>query len=512
MAYGSYSYGSPTYGGAIAFAPLTPGVTKIRPKVLLRYGRINEPVRVPIYDLLVDSESTYLTVDANIGSTSLTVRNISSFGTRQILLIGSPGQEGSEIIHTDSALPPSGFTIPLNSPTTQPHGANTPVYIINFDEIEYSVAQTLDGPKSILGILPIKADNLETNWDEPFINTGFYFARWRNSINYITINQYSPYSDGVPMISYTKYMARSIIQGALNEIGKDTSDILTDEYAFQQINLCQEEVLSEQKRWSFMEKFGSIIGQAIVSGWKVEAPEDLPEDQTNKFVYNFKLGIQPAMTWIDKDQMDKFLEEVGYSTLKNPIYIGDASIALENSGDFEDAGTILIGGKTFTYTANDRVNGVLTLQTVSLDAFPQGMDGFQGAEIGHPLYWTSYGGFIYHYPINGPKDAGRPYKMDYYRAATVIKRDIDEIVFPDAALAQYYLEWKFLLKLNKGQESANSEVKMQLYADRLKKLIAKNSLGRTFRLRPRMNNWAQQESFGVEGESLRNKLGNFPNV
>ena len=508
MPYGSYSYGSTTYGGAIALAAPNPGNTKIRPKVLLRYGRINEPVRVPIYDLLVDSETTFLVTDAVTGDTTLAVRNTSSFAVNQIILIGAPGQEGSEIIKISSSIQPTSDTITLAGPLVYPHGANTTIYIINYDRIEYSVSQTLTGPKVVLGSLPIKADGEETKWNDNYTPQGYYFARWYNT----TTTLFSPYSDGVPMISYTKYMARSIIQGALAEINKETSDVLTDEYGFQMLNLCQEEVLSEQKRWSFMMKFGTSIGQAILGQWRIPAPEDLPENQTNKFVYSFHIGTDPELTWIDKAQMDKFLEDVGYSTLRLPIYIGDASITLDSSGDMMDTGTVVVGDTTFGYSANNRATGVLTLNQVSTVAFPENSDVFQGAVKGRAQYWTSYGGYIYHWPAIDVHAVGRNYNMDYYRSATTIKTDTDQIVFPDAALAQYYLEWKFLLKLNKGQESPDSQAKQQQYMNRLTKMIQKNSLGRTFRLRPRMNNWAKQESFGVEGESERNILGNFPNV
>lgn len=509
MSYGSFAYGSTTYGGAIALAQINNGLTKIRPKVLLRYGRINQPIRVPIYDLLVDSQTTFLTQDSPAGLIALQVQNTSGFATNQILLIGSPGQQNSEIIKISSTTAPANGVITLASATTQNHGSSTTIYVINYDTVEFSTAVNLQDPKMVLATLPISADTLETDFNDNFYNDGFYFARWFNTNTML----YSPYSDGVPLISYTKYMARSIIQGALGDINKDTSEVLTDEFAFQTVNLCQQEVLSQQKRWSFMALFDQEIGQVEAGGWSVECPDNLPEDQTNKYVYQIRIGKGRPLIWIDKEQFNKFLISVGYTTLKNPVLIGDASITLEDSGAFqEEQGTAWIGNQGFEYSANNRQTGVLTLNQVSTNAFAAGYPVFQGAQVGHPRYWTSWGGNIYFYPIADAHEAGLPILMDYYAEATEIKTDTDEIVFPDAALATYYCEWKFLLRLNKGQETPDSEAKQEQFNQRLTLLVQKNSLGRTFRLKPRINDWSRQMGFGTGEDPQRIRDGAFPNI
>lgn len=503
----------------MALASISAGQTKIRPKVLLRYGRINQPIRVPIYDLLVDSQTTFLVTDSLVGATSLSVKNTTSFAVNQILLIGAPGQQGSEIVKVSSTVAPTTGTITLAGPLMQPHGANTTIYIINYDMVEYSTAVNLQDPKVVLGTLAIVADNLETDWNDNFTNGGYYFARWFNS----NTNLFSPYSDGVPLVSYTKYMARSIIQRTLGEINKDTSNLLTDEFMFQQINSCQEEVLSEQKRWSFMQKFDQKVWQSLPGEWKFPCPPDLPEDQTNKFVYQLRLGNNFSynwgmLTWIDKEQMNKFLVSVAYSNLALPVYEGDVTITLEDSGDFqltqgESAGTVWIGNQGYEYVANDTSTGVLTLKNPAPVgyAWPAGYSVFQGAQVGYPQYWTSYGGMIYIYPIINQDQVGLPMLMDYYAEAVEITTDTDEIPFPDAVLAQYYLEWKCLLRLNKGQETEDSQEKRSQFQARLTKLVQKNSLGRTFRLVPRMNNWAQQESLQT-GDPQRIRDGAFPNI
>ena len=85
-------------------------------------------------------ESTVLTADIASGSNTFRVKDIDGFATDQILLIGELGREGSEIIKTDASTAPSGTTITLSSNTVFAHSAQTRVYLLEFDQIEFSHA------------------------------------------------------------------------------------------------------------------------------------------------------------------------------------------------------------------------------------------------------------------------------------------------------------------------------------------------------------------------------------
>jgi hypothetical protein len=58
---------------------------QIRPKLLITYGRQNQPLRVPGSDLLLNAHKTFLTADMASGSGTLTVKNITGFAINQIL-------------------------------------------------------------------------------------------------------------------------------------------------------------------------------------------------------------------------------------------------------------------------------------------------------------------------------------------------------------------------------------------------------------------------------------------
>ena len=70
---------------------------QIRPKIILTNGRVQQPVRVQLLDVFVDPVKTFLSSDTASSSGTLTVKNIQGFAINQILLIGEPGGQGSEV-------------------------------------------------------------------------------------------------------------------------------------------------------------------------------------------------------------------------------------------------------------------------------------------------------------------------------------------------------------------------------------------------------------------------------
>lgn len=483
-------------------------MSQIRPKILLRYGRVNQPVRVPLIDLLVDAKKTFLTSDTASGVSSLTVQNIAGFAINQILLIGPVGSEGSEIIKTHAVTAPSGSTVTLASATVFPHSASTPIYIIPFDQLEVSNAATTAGVKTVLASMPVSlvADAETTDTNDTTNTSGYYFARFKNSIT----ATFSSYSDPAPYGGYTQLSARSVIDAALNEINKSTSEVLSDEFAFQQLDAFQFEVLRKLKRWSFMESFDTDIGDTETGIWRVAAPTDLDDQNSNKSIYNFRIGRGSNLTYVDKEKWNDITSGVAHTTLASNVIVGASTLTLTASGDFPDSGTIQVADNQYTYTANATDTGILTLDTVSTTTNTAGDDVFFGASIGEPLYWTIFSGYLYVYPIISSDFDERNFFLDYYKGLTRITADSDVLVVPDPVAASYFLQWKFLKKLNNGEENAGSTACRDLFIEKRMDLIKKDTLGVSFRLRPLKNSLNEGSEFGQDDR--RTRLGNFPDI
>ncbi len=447
----------------------------------MRYGRQNQPIRVPIENLLVDPPAqTFLATDVTAGSSTLTVQNISNFAINQILLIGDAGNQNSEIIKTSNGTPPSGTTITLASTTAFAHTASTPVTVLYYDNVQFWVGSTSTTPVTLLGSLNMVANTTSTDYNDLAASTGYYFARFHNTIG----STNSVYSEASPVGGYTLSSARSIIDSSLGMINKQTSSVLTDEYAFQQIDACQMECLKEFKRWSFMQKFDTIIGQTQTGTWKIQVPIDLDDQVTYRSIYNFRIGKEPQMVWIDKAEWDTLIEGIAYSTLAVQANISDATLTLASSADFDTQGTIQVGPNQYTWTANNTSTGVLTLGSPVLAVAPVNQDVFQFADLGLPVYWTIWQGFLYHWPICSTTYSGRNYWLDYYSMLVPITSDYQSIILPDPTVVHYYLAWKFLLKLNNGEETEGSTAHYNNFILRKNLMKTKESLNRNFILSP----------------------------
>src|SRR5437016_6088783 len=92
---------------------------------------------------------TLLTSDTASGLGTITVKDVRGIAINQILIIGEIGNEGTEIIKTSTSVAPTGTTITLASNTVFSHSSGTNIYVIDYDQVEYSTAATVSGSKSV---------------------------------------------------------------------------------------------------------------------------------------------------------------------------------------------------------------------------------------------------------------------------------------------------------------------------------------------------------------------------
>lgn len=485
-------------------------MARIRPKILLTDGRINEPVQVPLVDLIVNSPKTSLGANTASGETTLSVKNTAGLDSvytgTLYALVGNSGDATAELIEVTMITAPE--TITLSTATAFPHSFGTSIQILPYDQVEISIAPTVNGIKDVLITLPITPSQENTEYNDDESDAGYYYGRFYNSVDEV----FSAFSDPAPYEGYTLLSARAVIDAALGEINKKTSEVLSDDYAFTQLDACQTECLREQKRWMFMQMFNAVLGRTETGTWRVAIPTDLDDKFTNKSLWNARIGKQPDMTFVDKTKWDQLTSFVAWTTLAEDLNANDVVVVLENSDNFDNGGAIQIGGRSLSYTENDRDTGILTLSVPATaeDVFVAGQDVFTGASLGEPTYFTIFGGYLWHYPVTGPEFDSRSIFQDYYKQQTRIRHDSDELVIPDPTVAMYYLEWKFLKKLNNGKETNESAAAKANYIERREKMKQKDSIGRTFRLKPLKNSLNERQFPGNDPKWVRD--GAFPNI
>ncbi len=172
-------------------------------------------LKARIKDLVIaDRESTLLTVAADSGSSSLTVEDNSGIAQNDLLIIGYPGTESAEIVKVTGtvtygvSLTVSGNPTTYSGGTIFAHPAGTPIYRIDYDQVEFSRAITPTGSKTVLSTGTVQPDDLYTRYDDTANTTGYAFFRFKNSIT----SAFSSYSDAVAYGGYDPLSLHKIRQ------------------------------------------------------------------------------------------------------------------------------------------------------------------------------------------------------------------------------------------------------------------------------------------------------------
>ncbi len=429
--------------------------------------------------LTKDKKFTYLSSDASATDTTLTVQSITGFTTDQILCIGEIGREKSELVQTHATTSPSGSTITLTAAITFDHPQDTKVYLVDWDQVEFSHASTTTGDKSVLSTEDIQADDTETRYKDTAQSSGYYFTRFKDSVN----TTYSSYSDPVPYAGYGDNTVFSIKQRALESVGESIGDLISHDFLNKTLWEGRRELHNSLKRWSFRKEFNYNLGNVSTGDYRIAVPTDLQDPNTNKNVFNVKIGVEHNLEYIPKKEWDEYYRGVPHTTLSSAYTVTDAAVTLTDSADFDEDGTITIEGDDIEYSANDESTGELTVSTDGDSNHDSGKDVWQNVGDGLPTAYTIFDGYIYfNRPVSSDYDAQNVW-MDYYQELTAYDSDADELDEPEYDMFVNYLAYNIKKRKNNGVSSLEDDDYQQWV---LKKtmLINKEVSGQEIKLIP----------------------------
>ena len=163
-------------------------------------------------ELIRDKKSAYLSDDIASGVSSFNIDNIAGFAVNQILMIVEPGNESAEIVKTHAATAPANGVVTLASATKFAHPQGTRVYIIDWDQVEFSWgAGTI--PSVVLSTTDIQSDQEFTQYTDNTYSSGNYFIRFKNTIT----TTFSSYSDPIPWGGFAENSVGAIIEYAYRD-------------------------------------------------------------------------------------------------------------------------------------------------------------------------------------------------------------------------------------------------------------------------------------------------------
>ena len=174
---------------------------------------------------VADLEKTFLAQSYTLGVTSVEVKNNQLISNNTRIQIGEPGLASTEIV-TASTPNANGTTLPISA-TLFPHSADDPVYLLQFDQVQfYRSTSGVNGPYTILATVNLDVTNeqLETSYNDLTSTTGYYYeTAMYNSLSTVT----SAFSDPLPAVTgWARNQVGYLIDQIYTEITDLTEDLL----------------------------------------------------------------------------------------------------------------------------------------------------------------------------------------------------------------------------------------------------------------------------------------------
>jgi len=418
--------------------------------------------------ILEGAENTNLTADKAAGVTTLTVANIGIFAIGKYALLGNFGEPTAEIVRVHASTPPSGTTITLAAATVFDHYVDTPITMIDWNQIEFSRSTTISGSKSVLTTIGIMANHKWSNYTDLTNTTGYAFYRFKNS----SLTTYSDYCTAVPYTGNPKNSMQQIVEDAcsmasveVNDKYADEKDLLTD------INEAQNAVIEAQPGWVFemVKDDTSLATTQNENRYALSAlTYAIKFPGTFQGILNVRFGSEPLL-YISPDEMDDELKASVVTTLNNggTVAIGATSVVLTDSNEFSSTGYVTLGSNTsVAYTANDKTTG--TLSGISASAITStvadGSSVWQGINPGKPTKYTIFNNYIV---LNVPVSAaeyGKKLKIKYLKQLTAFTDYASTTEIPFCDCMKYYVASKIFTR---KQAQDDADKKMVMFMDKV---------------------------------------------
>jgi hypothetical protein len=412
----------------------------------------------------LDGEFTFLNTDYAAGVSSFSVENGNKFTAADYFVMGSVQSQKTEILKADT---PSATSITTTTNSLYAHSRGEKIQFIPYNQVVIERSTDSGSTYAVLTTLSIRADSLETYYnDVDGLSTYLYRVRFKNE----TTDKYSSYSDAVLGTGYTDNSVGNVIRKTLVSLGeKIDEELITKEFIYESLNDLRREIDEHKNiiRWPFRTAFDYDAGNVIPGQYRIALPSDLRYPSTNENIISVRIGkSKMSLSYIDKQTWNSYYRETGHTTLNGNVADTDVTITLTSSGDFDESGDIQIAAATVAgtideveYTANNEATNIISGVTgIATGGHSSGVDVWQNASFGLPMYYTVDNGYImFECPFDDDY-AGENIWLDYYKTITDINSDADLLDEPFYHIYIPGLKWKIKAKKDPSlQMSSDSD-------------------------------------------------------
>ncbi len=370
---------------------------------------------------------------------------------------------------------------------------------MQYDQIELSHSTTVAGSKTVLtttlgtGLVALEADEREMFYNETEFTSGYYFARFKDSIG----ATYGGYCDAVPYSGFDEDTVGFVIDFALqNSKVKEFNKEISIQWCYNQINDMFRYIQGKQKRWNKYQNLNAVIGTTARGTRVVAMPTDIYDPTSTRSLTGVRIGDGRALKYKDPNEFEDLVYGERTTTVATQGSVAATSLVLTDSDDFDDSGTItlFISGVKYdvTYTAITRATHTLTgipasgtgSITVTL---PVATNVWQGYSEGEPYCYTVRNEQIEYFPIPSDLWDNKNIYADYWTEATSVNSDSDVLDTERADIGKYWLTFK-MRTMNKNEGKLDyKDGDWLMFTERLKDAIVFKGNLMKHKMKPKIN-------------------------
>lgn len=429
---------------------------------------------------------TFARASIAASGTALTVGDNDGFADDDFFIIGEVGDSTTEEDDVNGAVT-RGTALTVTNTLKFGHNINDPVTRIQERKITLYGASTDGG-----SLTAIRATGSAVNirWDKRF--TEITLLTTDTAYSYYVAKFYdgtteSSASDYVISTGLTASSVVKMVESALRTTNQEVDTLITEKFLIGAANDCQDEITQYsfpdtngniiRKDWPFeiVENDTSIDALTMENRYAVsDLTSALKYTDTKQALINLRFG-EYLLKYISPQEMDLAFEGVKRAELSAVTSVGATSLTLDNSTEFSETGTIVIGGDSITYTANAQDTGVLSGIPASgtgsiTTVFAAGRAAWQGISGGRPSRYTVYDGeIILDLPVLATY-VGYRLKVRYYKALTALSEMTDTTAVTFTLAFKWYIAAQIAYR--RGQFD-----RAEIYMQEFGKIVLMNAKG-----------------------------------
>lgn len=474
-----------------------------------------------ISELIDGAETLVLDADVTAGASTITVKSIIGVAINNILFFRYPGGESAEIIATHASTAPSGNTVTLASAIVESHPAGTVVYIVRADTVRFyssstevnanSDDSTLTALAAAQAIDPTLVRNF---YDDTVQTSGYYYWRFIDSINSVNLLYSDAIPWGVQRVQFADDEVGYILEFVRRKLGHEWDDRFSKQTAVDEINACLRYMQGKLKHWSRYLVADYVIGQTARGVFDFALPTDIYDNETNKAILQLRIGtaLVPLLP-LDEKEFDTLLQEVAHTQVRTQPAIGATSLAIDNSYDFDDDGSVNV----YTSNAVDAITytGVTRSATAgSLTGVPATGSGAIGAEHavdtnvwqgeveGQPKYFNIRQGRVRVYPLPDSTWVNKNLFGDYFMEVVKVDSESDTIDAPRYDAVKHWLLWQAKAYWRNNGKADTKDDDFAMFQDILKSALRTEVSGQKYKMHPKINSINYRPNQHVKFENL----------